>query len=402
MTAVHPRPLTTISTVVVFLGAVLAAGADWPHWRGPNHDGISAETGLQTAWTEKPPVVWEREIGSAFSAISCVGDRVYTCGTQNGQQVLLCLNADTGAVIWQTAFEPEYKERQGGDGTRGTPTVEDGRVYVQSAGGRILCCDAASGKEVWSRAFDAKPQWGYSGSILIEGDLAIAIGGDAEGVLVAMNKKTGEVVWRRGQTPVGYSTPYPFTLGGQRYVVGFLGKSVIIVEARSGREAWSAPWETDWDVNAATPIFHDGLLFISSGYKTGAAVFRLRAAGEKVAADEVWRGKAIMAKFQTPVLHEGHLYVSDQKALRCVELATGKEKWSQRGVENGTVVLAEGSLFVLTEDGRLRIGRASPEKFAPTTDVEILSGRCWTVPTLYRGRLYARNLERIVCLKLTR
>lgn len=399
------RNLNRLALVALVSPLVAAAwAADWPRWRGPNHDGISPEKGLQMKWDAPPPKLWEAQIGSAFSAIICVGDKLYTCGTKDGKQVVLCLAADTGQTVWQVPLEDEYKEKQGGDGTRATPTFDDGRIYIQGALGKVACLDAATGKEVWSRTFDAKPKWGYSASVLIEGDLAIVQAGGSGGALAALNKKTGADVWKCAvEGPVGYATPYPFTLAGTRYVVGFLGNSVIIVEAASGKQVWSTAWKTDWDVNAATPIFHDGLLFLSSGYKTGSGLFRLSKAGETLKAEPLWAeqpDQVILGKFQSPVLHDGHLYVSDQRELKCVELLTGKEKWTERGIKDGTVLLADGHLLVLTEKGELQIAPVSPEKYAPLTKVEVLDKRCWTVPTLHNGRLYVRNLERAVCYEL--
>jgi outer membrane protein assembly factor BamB len=334
-----------------------------------------------------------------------VAGKVYTCGTADKQQVLFCLNADTGAIVWQTPIEPEYKEGSGGDGTRATPTFDEGRIYIVGARGRLLCCDADSGKEIWSRQFDRMPKWGYAGSVLIEGDMAVVTAGGSMGAVVALDKKSGTPIWQSATLPVGYSTPYPFTFDGQRYIAGFLAKEAVLLEAKTGTEVCRLPWVTDWDVNAATPIFHDGKLFVTSGYKTGSAVFALARDGDKLTATNTWGdspSKVILGKFQTPILLDGNLYVSDEKALKCVEFATGKERWSQRGVSNGTVVWADGYLIVFTENGELQIGKAAPDEFKPLTSVELLSGRCWTVPTLYKGRLYVRNLKQAACYRLTR
>jgi outer membrane protein assembly factor BamB len=204
------------------------AAADWPNWRGPNHDGISPETGLRVQWDRPLPLVWEREVGSAFSSFACVDGKVYTCGTQGAEQVLFCLDADSGTVVWQQPFEEEYQERQGGDGTRATPAVSEGRVYVLGARGRLVCLDTRTGSEIWSTRFSHMPTWGYSGSVLIEGDLAIVSAGGADGSLAAFNKKTGEPVWKSGDDLVGYATPYPFTFENRRYIAAFLGKCAMI------------------------------------------------------------------------------------------------------------------------------------------------------------------------------
>ncbi len=398
------RLCVSVASTIVAL-AVTTADADWPNFRGPNHDGISSEKGLKTSWTGSIPLKWERTIGSAFSSFACVGDHVYTCGTSDKQQVLYCLNAETGAVVWQKPFDKEFRDPQGGDGTRATPTVDGGRVYVLGGHGLLLCADAATGKEIWSKRFAYEPQWGYSGSILIEGDLAIASAGKDAGALVAFDKKTGKEIWKCGDDPAGYGTPYPFTFNGRRYVVGFTGKTAIIAEVRTGKLVWRIPWKTDYDVNAASPIFHNGYLFLSSGYRTGSALLKLGAGGDKLSSQTVWKSNVLMNKFQSCILHKGKLYSSDQKALVCVDFMTGKEIWRQARLDDrlarfGTLVLAQDHLLLLTQEGKLKIARASPEGFRPTTSADILNGRCWTVPVLHRGRLYARNLDRVVCLDL--
>jgi outer membrane protein assembly factor BamB len=389
--------------VVVLVTAltVPSVAADWPNFLGPRYDGKSDEKGFKTNWTEPLKLVWERNVGSAFSSFACVGNRVYTCGAQDKQQVLYCLNADTGEVIWQKPFEKEYRNEHG-DGTRATPTVNDGRVYILGANGRLLCVDAENGSQVWEKQFTHMPTWAYAGSVLIEGDLAIASAGKDDGALVAFNKKTGEPVWKCGDDPVGYSTPYPFTFNGQRYIVGFMGNSALIAEAKTGREVWRMPWKTDWDVNAASPIFSDGYLFLTSGYTTGCALLKLAADGDKLASTTVWKSDVLMNKFQSCILQEGKLYGSDQNALKCVDFLTGQEHWKKPRMRNGTLILADGYFLFLTEGGQLQIAKPSTEDFAPLSTAEILTGRCWSVSVLNNGRLFARNLDRVVCFDLRR
>lgn len=392
------RPMMMVSLALAT--GTSAAGADWPNFRGPNHDGISNESGLRVDWKDPIPFVWDRNVGSAFSSFACVDKRLYTCGTQDGKQVLFCLDADDGRVVWQNAFEPEYREPQGGDGTRATPTVHDGRVYILGASGRLVCMDAATGAEHWSKQFNHRPQWGYSASVLVEGDMIVTTAGRDQGAIVAFDRVSGAPIWQAGDEPPGYCTPYPFTMDGKRYIVGFTGKSVLIVEARTGREVWRQEWKTSFDVNAAAPIFHDGHLFITSGYDTGSGLFKLRTDGDKLAGEEVWRSKVLLSKFQSAVLHDGKLYASDQNSLACVDFMTGKEEWRQRRVRNGTMTLAQGNLFLLTEEGQLQIAPPSPGGWEPVTAADILSDRCWSAPVIHRGRLYVRNLERVACFDI--
>lgn len=398
MTGIFRRNCLTLILGVTAITATVTA-EDWPNFRGPRYDGISTETAFRKARTEPLKMVWERDIGSAFSSFAVVGDRLYTCGMGEGKQVLYCLNAATGDVIWKRPFEDEFRNSHG-DGTRATPTINDGRIYVLGAHGRLVCADATTGKEIWDRKFVHPPTWAYSGSVLIEGDLAIASAGQDDGALIALNKKTGEVVWKSGSDPVGYAMPYPFTFSGKRYIVGFMGNSAVIVNASDGSEVWRTAWQTSWDVNAAMPIFHDGHLLLTSGYRTGAALYKLNTSGDKLSADEVWRSDVLLNKFQSCVLHEGNLYVSDQKALKCVDFMTGNLRWSEPRVKHGPLMLADGHLILLTEGGQLRIGKADPSGFNPTTTADVLTGRCWAVPILHDGHLYARNLDRVVCFDL--
>jgi outer membrane protein assembly factor BamB len=388
---------TAVLTGSILVGSSL--GADWPNWRGPNYDGHSSEQGFKTAWDGDLKTMWSRDIGAGYSGISLVEGRAYTCGSAGGKQVLLCLDATTGKPIWERPIEQEYQDSMG-SGTRGTPTVDDGHVYVMGARGTLTCFDTGEGSQVWSRKYDHVPQWGYSGSVLIQGKLAIVVTGGADGALRALDKRTGKEVWKCGKDgDSGYSTPYPFEFQGGKYVCSFFGNSVVIAELSNGREVLNMPWVTDWKVNAATPIFHDGHLFLSSGYKTGCGLYKILKTGDKLEAREVWRSKVLMNKFQTPVLHEGKLYSFDQTAFKCVDFMTGKEEWKRRG-KHGTVLFADGRLIALTAEGRLQIAKASPSGFEPTGEANILDDRCWTVPTLCDGRLYARNLERIVCIDL--
>lgn len=393
----------------VVMPSARSRAEDWPNWRGPRFDGSSAETKFARSWTGDRPKLWERTVGSAYSGLTVVGDRLFTCGiaTEQGEsgkpeamQVLYCLRTADGEVAWKSVIEDIFRN-EWGDGARGTPTFDEGRVYIMGANGTVACFDANDGKKLWARKYDERPMWGYSGSVLIRGTLAIVATGGKNGALRALDKTSGREVWHCGNdSSAGYSTPYPFTFEKRDYVISFLGTSAIAAEVSTGREVLRIPWKTDWNVNAATPIYHDGHLWLGSGYRTGCAVYSLKSAGDKLEAKEVWKNKVMLNKFQTPVLYGGKLYAFDERAFKCVDFMTGNLDWKERG-QNGTVVLADGNLIALTESGKLRIGPASPAKFEPTGEAQILDDRCWTVPTLVAGRLYARNLERVVCIDLS-
>ena len=379
---------------------VADSGADWPGFRGRSYDGISKESNLRTGGDSPLPFLWDKTIGSAFSSSAVVNGRLYTCGSNDDSQILYCLNAENGEEHWRLTIGPQFKDPYG-DGTRATPTVNEGKVYILGAHGHLRCADADSGKLLWSKEFKHAPTWGYAASVLIEGDLAVSTAGKSGGAIVAFDKNTGDRRWLAGDDPAGYSTPYPFTFKGKRYIAGFTGKRLLVVRAEDGSKALDLPWETAWDVNAAAPIFDDGFLLVSSGYRTGAGVFRLSEVGDGLEANEVWKSRALLNKFQSCILHDGYLYTSDQKELKSVEFVTGRKAWKIPRLKHGTLVLADDFLYFLTAGGELQVAPASPLGFEPTVKAEILSGKCWSVPVISHGRLYARNLERMVCFDIS-
>ncbi len=391
--------LTFMTASCVLLTSISHLRAeDWPCWRGPAHIGVTNEP-FKTDWTQPPKVLWEQPIGSAFSAFACVKDKVYTCGEKDKKQVLFCFDAQSGKPIWELPFAAQYKDSQGGDGTRATPTVDDGMVYIVGGGGVLLCADAAGGKVVWQKQMTQKPQWGYAGSVLIEGDLAIVEAGGDDGTVMAVNKKTGTPEWKCGNEAPGYSTPFPFMFEGQRYLSCMAAKAVLLVDPKTGKQVGRIPWETSYDVNASEPNYQDGYLFLTTGYSTGCALFKLSKEGDRLKASEVWRNKVLLTKFTSCVLKDGKLYGGDQKGMRCVDFMTGKELWSEK-YPNAWVLLDGEYLIVQTEGGKVLLAKASPESFKPIGSVEPMKGRSWTVPTLANGRLYVRNLKKAVCLDL--
>ncbi len=417
------KPLTILPIVVLCTAWAgdAALAEDWPNFLGPRHDGVSGETIGLTKWPEDgPPQHWQREVGPAFSSFAVVGGRVYTCGQEEKKQVLFCLNADTGGVLWKKPFEDQFTDPEENNyGTRATPTVDDGRVFIHGGHGRLLCCDAKDGREFWSRQFTNRPHWGYSGSVLIDGTLAIIVAGGTDGSLCAMDKTTGDVVWKCGEDAAGYATPSAFTFDGKRYICGFMGDSFVVAEAEKGRQVLREPWPSHSGVNVSTPIFHDGHLFVSTGYGYGSGLFKLEAEKDKskiglggLVAQEVWKSTKFRNKLQTPILFDGHLYGSDETGLKCVDFMTGEPRWRKKGITHGTMILADGWLLLLTEKGGLHLARASTEDFKPSTSAKLFEGtgynlltrkqgaRCWTTPVLSDGRLFVRDHTTVVCLDL--
>jgi outer membrane protein assembly factor BamB len=382
-------------------GAVTVSGGDWPRWRGPDLNGISPEKGWRAQWpAEGPRQLWKASVGTGFSSFAVSGGRVYTMGNVTNTDATFCLDARTGKVLWRHAYPCPLDPKNFEGGPCATPTVAEGRVYTHSRRGDVFCLDAAKGTVIWSKNLNQElgleiPNWGCASSVLIEGKLAVLNMGNAG---VALDKQSGKVVWVSAKTAGAYATPVPLTIGRDRYLAIFSRQSLVLVKAADGREAWSYPWKTEYDVNAADPIVAGDQLFICSGYNRGGTLLKVTAHS----AEKVWENKEMRNHFNSCVLWQGHLYGPDDSGLRCLAFDTGELKWAYREFGKGSLMLADGKLVALSERGDLIIAEATPTAFQPISQAKVLTGKCWTTPVLANGHIYCRNaVGDVVCVDVS-
>lgn len=382
------------------------AADDWPHWRGPARNGISAETGIIDRWPEGgPKVAWTAEVGIGFSSLVVGGGRALTMGFADEKDTLYCFDAAKGALLWKHSWPSELGDKYFDGGTCGSPTFHGDDVYALSRWGDLMRLEAATGKVRWSVNIQKEsgapiPDWGYSGSPFVHGDRLILNIGESG---VAVDRATGKIAWKSAARECGYSTPLPFKSGKDERLLMSSTTAYIAIDPATGREAWRIPWDTEYGVNSADPIVEGDRVFLSSGYNYGAGLFKIAAGG----AEQVWKSKVMRNHMNPCVLIDGHLYGPDgntgrRPSLKCIALATGEEKWSAPEAGVGPVAAVKGTLIVLSETGELMVAPASPEGFKPAARARILTGRCWTVPVLASGRIYARNAAgRVVCVEVS-
>jgi len=389
-------------TATVGLSVLTAVSAlDWPRWHGPNLNSISAEKGWLVNWpADGPKQLWKAKVGIGYSSMSVANGKLYTLGNTADVDSVSCLDAATGRVLWQHTYACSAKDPNGYHGPRCTPTVDGDRVYTLSRHGHLFCLDANSGKVIWAKEFSKdygakEPRWGYAGSPLIEGDWLITeVGGNGSSV-VAFDKKTGREVWKAGDDAPAYSSIVPFNHTGQRCLAVFSAPAIIGRSATDGRELWRYPWKTSYDVNAATPIVAGNKVFVSSGYGKGCALLELAEDGPKVA----WEHKRMRNHVATCVLYQGHLYGFDENQLKCLDFATGEEKWSERAYGKGSLFLAGDHFIVYSDKGRVAVVEPSPAACKEISGLQVLGGKdTWAVPVLANGKLYCRSQEDLVCL----
>lgn len=378
---------------------------DWPRWRGPKLDNISTEAGWQTEWPANgPKQLWKASVGVGYSTVAVSQGRLYTMGNTDNQDSVYCLEAGTGQEVWKHSYACNAKDPNGYHGTRCTPTVDDGLVYTVSREGHLFCLDAQKGAVVWKKNFKEDfqgkvPQWGFAGSPLIEKDLVLVEAGGPGANVVAMNKKTGEVVWKAGDDAASYSSIIPFDQEGQRALMIFNAFGLVAHSMKDGKELWRHPWKTSWNVNAATPVIEGNQVFISSGYNTGCALLEF---GAGSAPKVVWQNKNMRNHVNSCILWKGYLYGFDENELRCLDWKTGQTKWAEKKYGKGSLMLAGGKFLVYSGSGRIAAASLSPEGCQEISGFQVLEGRdTWAYPVLANGKLYCRSLENLVGLDVS-
>ena len=393
----------------------LAAG-DWPQYRGPNHNGVSSET-IRLNWSqERPRQLWKVALDPALSSFSVSGGKAFTqvrrrMGSED-QEVCVALDAETGRELWATPLGlASYPDGGVGfdDGPRSTPSIDGARVYVLTSYLRIACLDASQGSVIWSKDLVAEYgatviPWQNAASPLIVGDLVVMNSNVRNQRLLALRKVDGGIAWRGQNDAMTQASPIAATIAGVPQIVFLAQSGLVSVIPETGAVLWrfSLPYSTS---SAASPVVGGDIVYASAAYGVGSGAARLTRAGVTMSASQAWRAPGgNMNHWATPVSHQGYLYgIYGQSllSLRCVELATGTEKWRQSGVGYGSVLLVSDRVLVLTEDGTLLLVEPDPTGYREAARFQAVRGKCWNVPAISDGRIYVRSTTEAACFDVS-
>ncbi len=389
---------------------VAAGGADWPQFRGVHRDGTSPETGLAGSWSEAgPKELWRVPIGEGYSAVSAVGDRLYTmyAGEVDGEAVefAAAFDAATGKELWKTKVGAKY-DTEFGNGPRATPTVAGDAVYVLGSFGDLVALAAADGAVRWSlnlsETFGGKqPGWGYSTSPVVEGDLLILESGGPEGKSYAgIATASGEVAWTSGDGSAGYNSALPIPVGDATHLVYVAGGKLRSIDGE-GNERWSMDWPRG-ETHAMPLFLPPDRVYASGAEGIGAKLVRFTESADGGAVETVWESRFMRNHFSSSVYEDGLIYGFDNATLKAIRAEDGSMAWAKRGLGKGALILADGKLIVLSDRGDLLLIEATGEEYREFGRVQALEGKCWTAPSLSRGKLYLRNHEEMVAYDLTK
>lgn len=379
----------------------------WSDFRGAARDGRSSEA-VRTDWPSGGlPRLWKQPIGLGYASFVVADGRAFTIEQRRRQEAVAAYDVESGRELWTNAWDGEFVETMGGDGPRATPTIHEGRVYALGALGELRCLDAATGAVVWRRNIledngAANLEWGMSGAPLVVDDKVIVLPGGSGGKsVVAYDKATGEEIWRSLDDRQAYVSPMLATIAGVRQVLVVTATRAVGLSPDEGALLWEFPWPTSQGINVAQPVLLGrDRVFLSASYGQGAAVFEVTRAGDRLATREVWANSRMKNKFTTSLLHEGHLYGLDEAILACIDAETGELKWKGGRYGYGQVILADGHLIVLAENGDLALVRATPERHDELARVPAIEGKTWNHPVLIGGRLLVRNLREMAAFDI--
>ena len=403
--------------------ALAAGAANWPQWRGPQRNGISSETGLLKEWPKDgPKLLWQvRDIGSGYSTPAVVGERLYLL-TNKGmeEEFVRALEVKDGKQAWSTRIgkvgnpnqEPSYPA------ARSTPTVDGELLYALGSDGDLVCLERATGQVRWQKNlrtdFGGQPGiWAYAESPLIDGDVLVCTPGGAEATLVALNKRTGQLLWKSpvpGGDQAAYASAIVATVAGVRQYVQFLQKGLVGVDAKSGKFLWRYDKTAQGSpANIPTPVGRDNYIYSATG-RGGGGLIKLNVNQNRAEPEQVYFSARLPTAIGGAVLVGDYLYGTTSQALICADFKTGNIKWTDRGVGAGSLCYADDRLYLHGENGELALVEATPEgyrekgRFIPSDQPDRGQAKAWAYPVVANGRFYIRDFGVLWCydVKTTR
>ncbi len=417
------RNLAACVGLCVLIAATSVEAADWSQWRGPNRDGISQETGLLKEWPkEGPTLLWRvNDLGRGYSTPAVSGGRIYVMSSQGVEdEFAKALDGKDGKVVWSTRVgkvgNPQQKPNF--PAARSTPTVDGDALYALGSDGDLVCIETATGKIRWHKSlrgdFGGKPgTWAYAESPLIDGDTLVCAPGGGQATLVALNKKTGEVLWKCAlpeADEAAYTSAVVMDTAGTRQYVQMVQKGLVGVEAKTGRVLWRyGKTISKYGATIPSPVAGDGLVY-SAGSGTGGGAIRLVAKGGGVDIEQAYFDAKLPTAIGGSVLVGGHLYGCSAQMLVCADFKTGQIKWSDRSVAPGSLCFADGMLYLHGENGEVALVEATPDacrergRFMPPNPPRRIDGmeKAWTYPVVCDGRLYIRDQEVLWCYRVAK
>ena len=389
---------------------------EWLSFHGADRTNKSTETGLMKEWPENgPELLWTISgLGDGYSSVSFGGGLLYTAGKYGNQTYVFAFDLN-GKPVWKkpngTAWTTTLSWATSYTGARSTPTYDNGRLYHLSETGRLTAFDSKTGKEIWSREltkdFDAPvPEYGYSESVLIDGNNLYVRPAGKKGFQVCLNKNSGETIWTNTEIPgsEGYNSMVIGETGSYRQIIGSSSNCYYGVDTRSGKLLWKVDFVNQRELNNTDAIVHNEYVFLTSGYGKGSMLIRLKSSGNGIIPETIWQSSLMDNHHGGVILHNGYLYGSgsNSRGWFCLDFLTGKQVWKSDG--KGSLTYADGMLYMLEERGTMKLVKASSEKYLLAGELKVPKGgesMYWAHPVVCGGRLYIRHADKLYAYNIS-
>lgn len=400
------RNLHTLVALAILAGLTtpdrVAAGQDWPQWRGPNRDGAVTSFGEPTSWPEKLTEQWTVDVGLGYASPLVVGDRIYMYTRQDEDEVMMALDAGSGEIIWRTSYPAPFRLTPAASrhraGPKSTPTFADGRLFTLGMSSIVTAFDAETGRQLWQKpAPPAQPQYHTAMSPVVEGDLMIVhVGGRDDGALTAFDVATGDIRWSWDGDGPAYGSPVVFELEGTRQVVTYTHENLVGVSVATGELLWRRPYTTPSDTTSQTPILYRNTL-IEAGRGNGITAFRVVRRGDGWTTEDVWHTDDVSLHLTNGVAIDGVLFGLshlNRGQYFGLDLDTGQVLWTSdpRQAENAAIVRAGDTIFSLEDDAELVVVRNSRTGFEPLERYEVANSQTWAQPALSGNRVFVKDV----------
>ncbi len=403
---------STMLVIQIFMFNFPLAADDWPQWRGPERNGQSKEVNLLKSWPDGgPKLIWSKEgLGDGFSSVSVSDGRLYITGVDDEQEMLTSMDLN-GTIQWQTIYGSFWEDSY--PDARSTPTVDGEQIFVISGMGKLVCFDKTSGNIKWSvdtvEEYDGDyHRWGIAESPLIVDDMIISTPGGDDASVVAFNKNTGKLIWRTSSLSeqANYCSPILINRGDKKIIATQLTNYFVGINAADGSVLWKDEYEEyqddPKDININTPLYHDGFIYITSGYNDGGAMYGLSEDGTKIT--RKWVDQTLDVHVGGVVKVGDYIYGANWENNRmgnwvCLDWNTGKVMWEEEWNNKGSIITAEGMLYCYEEKkGNVALVKANPQKFDIVSSFKIPLGKGphWAHPSISDGRLYIRHGEALM------
>jgi outer membrane protein assembly factor BamB len=439
------RTIAGFVLTVLFVAGVTLRADDWPEWRGKDRKGVWNETGiLETFPPEGLKILWRTPIHAGFTGPSVANGRVFLTDyiemkNPRGTERALALDETTGRILWTYQWPADYGGILWPVGPRATPTVDGDRVYVLGVNGKLFCFNVASGAVIWKKDyvadFGADPMtwafnYGFTSAPLIDGNnLICMVGGRPTGKVVALDKFTGQVMWKAlgSDTELGAAQPVMINVGGARQLIAWYPGAVASLNPETGKVYWEHPWRVGGGASAPTPVLSGLNLFFTTFYD-GPLMLELNS--KRPGVKELWKGKSnselqtdgLHSTLSTPAIVGDHIYgVCSYGQFRCLRVKTGERVWESQALTKERArwataqIVTHGELLFINNDrGELIIVKPSPAGYQEISRTQLLKPTSepgnrrqlvyvnWSHPAYANKHIYARNDEEIICASLAK